>query len=160
SSANQGAAILNPAVRAGMSSLPVIQTSLQGQSDAGAVGTKNLETAASTPVNVNQFLDPSMAFAEKQGQAAIQASAAARGGLVSGATLKSLTSFATNTASQNYDNAAALALQNRGQQIGASTTLAGQGTNALSGLLQLYGTGVNAAGQQSSIIGNEGTNIA
>ncbi|MFL6601835.1 MAG: tail fiber domain-containing protein [Steroidobacteraceae bacterium] len=159
-SGDKGAALLNPYTKAGTSSLPVVQQSLQDQSEAGAVGTKGLETASSQPLDVKGFLDPSAAFATKQGTDAIQASAAARGNLVSGATLKSLTKYATDEGTTNYNNAAQLALANKGQNINASGQLAGQGTNALSGLLNIYGTGANAAGTQANIVGSEGTNIA
>lgn len=159
-SAAEGKGLLDPAVGVGMSSLPVIQQSLQDQSAAGEQGTNQLKDLSSQSLDVNKYVDPNMAFAQKEGQKAIEASAAARGNLVSGATLKALTKYGTDTANQNWNNAAQLALADKNQNIGASTTLAGQGNNALSGLLDIYGSGVNAAGKQADIVGSTGTNIA
>jgi hypothetical protein len=49
--------------------------------------------------------DPGYAFRMSEGQKALEASAAARGGLFSGATGKALTDYSQNLASQEYDKA-------------------------------------------------------
>jgi hypothetical protein len=51
------------------------------------------------------YNDPSYAFRQAQGQRAIESSAAARGGLNSGATLKALTRYGQDYASTEYGNA-------------------------------------------------------
>jgi hypothetical protein len=51
------------------------------------------------------YNDPSYQFRLQQGQDAIQSSAAAKGGLLSGATLKALQDFGQQSASQEYGNA-------------------------------------------------------
>lgn len=56
-------------------------------------------------------VDPGYQFALEQGQQAIQRSAAARGGLVSGGTLKDLSAYTTGEASQQYGAAYSRAQQ-------------------------------------------------
>jgi hypothetical protein len=51
------------------------------------------------------YADPSYGFRLNQGMLALQRSAAAKGGLLSGGTLKGLTDYAQNAASQEYSNA-------------------------------------------------------
>lgn len=68
----------------------------------------------SAELDINKFLDPSMNFRIKQGTDALENSAAARGGLLSGATLKGVSDYAQNTASQEYANAYNRAYQDRG----------------------------------------------
>lgn len=60
-------------------------------------------TGGLDPNNFQQ--DPSYQFRKQQGMADIESSAAAGGGLLSGAALKSLNSFNSNLASQEYGNA-------------------------------------------------------
>jgi hypothetical protein len=68
--------------------------------------------------DVSAFLDPSMAFRLKQGEDAIQNSAAARGGLLSGNTLKQLTKYGQDMGSQEYANAFNRANSDRGFRYG------------------------------------------
>lgn len=100
-------------------------------------------------LNVNQFLDPSMQFQLQQGREAIESSAAARGGLLSGATLKELTKFGTGLASTNYNNAVQQALANRAQQIGIGQTQAGIGQAGVGQQLGQYNAAVGDLGQQA-----------
>jgi hypothetical protein len=51
------------------------------------------------------YQDPSYAWRLAEGEKALQGSAAARGGLLSGATLKGISDYAQNAASQEYNNA-------------------------------------------------------
>ena len=57
------------------------------------------------PTMADLEIDPGYAFRLKEGQAAIERSAAARGGVMGGAALKDLTTFAQGTASQEYQSA-------------------------------------------------------
>lgn len=86
--------------------------------------------------------DPSYQFRLQQGQDAIQSGAAARGGLLSGATLKALQGYGQDMASQEYQNA-----YNR---------FNADQTNQYNRLSNLVGVGQNAAAQQ----GNAGAQTA
>lgn len=84
------------------------------------------------------YSDPSYQFRLQQGQDAIQSSAAAQGGLLSGATLKALQNYGQESASQEYGNA-----YNR---------FNADQTNRYNRLSNLVGIGQNAAAQ----VGNAG----
>jgi hypothetical protein len=84
------------------------------------------------------YSDPSYQFRLQQGQNAIQSSAAAQGGLLSGATLKALQNYGQESASQEYSNA-----YNR---------FNADQTNRYNRLSNLVGVGQNAAAQ----VGNAG----
>lgn len=86
--------------------------------------------------------DPSYQFRINQGNNAIQGSAAAQGGLLSGATLKALQNYGQESASQEYQNA-----YNR---------FNADQTNQYNRLSNLVGIGQNAAAQT----GNAGTQTA
>lgn len=97
--------------------------------------------------------DPSYKFRQQQGQDAIQSSAAAQGGLLSGATLKALTQYNSNLASQEYGNAF-----NRWQSTDNNNyaRFNADQTNRYNRLSNLVGLGQNAAAQQ----GNAGAQAA
>ena len=84
------------------------------------------------------YSDPSYQFRLQQGQDAIQSSAAAKGGLLTGATLKALQNYGQESASQEYSNA-----YNR---------FNADQTNRYNRLSNLVGVGQNAAAQ----VGNAG----
>ena len=84
------------------------------------------------------YSDPSYQFRLQQGQNAIQSSAAAQGGLLSGATLKALQNYGQESASQEFSNA-----YNR---------FNADQTNRYNRLSNLVGIGQNAAAQ----VGNAG----
>ncbi len=88
------------------------------------------------------YSDPSYQFRLQQGQDAIQSSAAAQGGLLSGATLKALQNYGQESASQEYGNA-----YNR---------FNADQTNRYNRLSNLVGVGGNAAAQT----GNAGAQTA
>jgi len=88
------------------------------------------------------YSDPSYQFRLQQGQNAIQSSAAAQGGLLSGATLKALQGYGQDMASQEYSNA-----YNR---------FNADQTNRYNRLSNLVGIGQNAAVQ----VGNAGAQTA
>ena len=88
------------------------------------------------------YSDPSYQFRLQQGQDAIQSSAAAKGGLLTGATLKALQNYSQDYASQEYSNA-----YNR---------FNADQTNRYNRLSNLVGIGQNAAAQ----VGNAGAQTA
>lgn len=78
---------------------------------AGYIGLENMQRLAGSGVPLQSFdpnqvkMDPGFQFRLQQGQNAIETSAAARGGLNSGRTLKALTQYGQNLASDEYSNA-------------------------------------------------------
>jgi len=104
--------------------LPQSPTTMPGMGEAGggqaqaptdAIGGGSAyQPVQAQDLNVNSFLDPSMNFRIQQGTNALESSAAARGGLLSGATLKGVQDYSQNIASQEYGNAVNRAMQDRG----------------------------------------------
>jgi hypothetical protein len=88
--------------------------------------------------------DPGYAFRLAEGQKALERSAAARGGLISGGALKAATRYGQDMASQEYQNA-----YNRYQTNRA---------NQLQPLGNLMASGQSAASNQGAAAGNYGTN--
>jgi len=80
---------------------------------------------------MDQFTqDPGYAFRLKQGQKSLDASAAARGGLISGNALKAATAFGQDMSSQEYQNAFNRYQTERQATLSPYMTLAGYGQNA------------------------------
>lgn len=88
--------------------------------------------------------DPGYAFRLSEGQKALERSAAARGGLISGGALKAATRYGQDMGSQEYQNAF-----NRYQT---------SRTNQLQPLGNLMSMGQSAASNQGTAAGNYGTN--
>ena len=98
------------------------------------------------PFGMQDFqADPGHAFRLSEGMKALEASRAARGGLLSGATGKALSRYGQDLASQEYGNAF-----NRFQTERA---------NRLQPLGSLMGTGQAAASNQATAAGQYGTNV-
>lgn len=96
--------------------------------------------------------DPGYAFRLSEGQKALERSAAARGGLISGGAMKAATKYGQDMGSQEYQNAYNRYQTNRANQLNplGSLTQSGQAAaNFQSGNLGSYGTNVgNLIGQQ------------
>ena len=90
--------------------------------------------------------DPGYGFRLAEGQKALERSAAARGGLLSGGTGKALETYGQNMGSQEYQNAYNRYQTNR--------------TNQLSPLFSLTGSGQASAAGQAAAAGNYGTGAA
>jgi hypothetical protein len=105
---------------------------------------------ATAEFGMDQFkADPGYAFRMSEGMKALERSAAARGGLMSGATLKGITRYGQDAASQEYQNAF-----NRFQAERAGTLNPYQ---ALAGTAQ---SSANVLGQQAGQLGQQlGSNI-
>lgn len=128
--------------------------------DAGAGGIQGMQALQGQALDVNKYLDPSMQFAMQEGQRALQASAAARGGALSGATLKDMASYANNLASQNYQNAFQNAVADRNQQLGISQGLASAGLQGLQPLQQVSQQGIQALDIQGANSRSTGEQLA
>jgi len=103
-----------------------------------------------TPFGLDQFqADPGYAFRLSEGQKALERSAAARGGLISGGALKAATRFGQEMGSQEYTNAFNRYQAERQARLGPLQSLTGMGQSTAQQL--------GAAGaQNASAIGGYG----
>lgn len=98
--------------------------------EAGQVALNKLIPLATeyTPFGMQQFQqDPGYAFRLSEGQKALERSAAARGGLLSGATGKALTRYGQEMGSQEYQNAFNRYQAERQARLNPLQSLAGVG---------------------------------
>jgi len=95
--------------------------------------------------NISAFYDPSMAFTANQATQALQRSASARGGVISGGGMKDIAEYINGLATTNFNNAAGMALNEQGQQINAAGNLLSGGVTANGQLSTLVNAGANAA---------------
>ena len=108
-----------------------------------------------TPFGMNQFQqDPGYAFRLSEGMKALDRTAASRGGLLSGATLKGAQRYGQDLGSQEYMNAFNRYQTERNAQLNPLQSLAGLGqtatntlTNAAGQMGQNYATGYGNIGQ-------------
>jgi hypothetical protein len=133
-----------------------------------------------TPFGQDQFqADPGYAFRLSEGQKALERTAAARGGLISGGALKAASRYGQDMGSQEYQNAYNRALTGYGTQVDRSNTAfsrgltgynadvarADTGYNRLASMAgvgqttgqQLNTAGANYANTASNTLGNYGT---
>jgi hypothetical protein len=88
-----------------------------------------------TPFGQEQFqADPGYGFRLSEGQKALDRSAAARGGLISGGALKAATRFGQEMGSQEYTNAFTRYQQERAARLNPLQSLAGMGQTTAAGL--------------------------
>ena len=107
---------------------------------------------------------PGYQFQLQQGLKALQNSAAARGGLLSGGTAKAINDYAQGQAASNYGNTYNRALQTYQTNFGNQYSLAGQGLGAATNLSSLgqqnanAGAGIleNSANAQAAALQNAG----
>jgi hypothetical protein len=100
--------------------------------------------------------DPGYAFRLAEGQKAIERSAAARGGLNSGATLKSLERFGQGTASDEYQNAYNRFNSDRDRRFNRLASIAGLGQTATQNVGNAGMNFANNAGQNTMAGANAG----
>jgi hypothetical protein len=137
------AALQEPFRQAGLTAQEQIMQLLGVGGDKTAAGYGSL----AKPFGTDQFQqDPGYAFRQTEGMKALERSAAARGGLLSGGTLKGIQRFGQDLASQEYGNAF-----NR-YQVERSARL--------NPLQSLMGSGQSATNITTSAAGQEGQNIA
>lgn len=140
---NQQAAVNKPYVEAGLAGQGQLMNYLGVGGDAGAQGYGKYATAEFSPSQFAAGQDPGYAFRMSEGLKALDKTAAARGGLLSGGALKSATSYGQGLASEEYQNAF-----NRYQ-----TTR----NNTLNPYQQLQGVGQAAAAGQAANLGSLGS---
>jgi hypothetical protein len=126
--------------------------------DAGQTGLNKVQSMVSNPQQFSMadfYNDPGYQFQLQQGNQAIERSAAARGGLTSGATGKALSQYTTNLANTTYGDAYNRYLQTNQQQFNQANTLAnyGYGAAGQSGSNTLQGGMAQANNLTSAITG-------
>ena len=116
---------------------------------AGVNALRKLEAASDyTPFGMEQFqADPGYGFRFQQGQKALERSAAARGGLISGNTGGALQQFGQGLASQEYQNAFNRYQAERQARLGPLQSLAGVGQTATNALGQAGGAYTSGMGE-------------
>lgn len=116
---------------------------------AGVNALRKLEAASEyTPFGMAQFqADPGYGFRFEQGQKALERSAAARGGLISGNTGGALQRFGQDMASQEYQNAFNRYQAERQARLGPLQSLAGVGQTATNALGQAGGAYTSGMGE-------------
>lgn len=109
---------------------------------AGERALTKLEAASDyTPFSYNAFTaDPGYAFRLAEGQKALERSAAARGGLISGAALKAAERYGQNVASDEYTNAFNRYQTERAARLQPLQSLAGVGQTSANNIGQAAGT--------------------
>lgn len=93
--------------------------------------------------------DPGYAFRMSEGQKALERSAAARGGLNSGATLKALTRYGQDMGSQEYQNAYNRFTNDQSNRFNRLSGLAGLGQTATGSITQAGQNYANVYGQNA-----------
>ena len=111
-------------------------------------------TSMPTQQQIMQYMDPSMQFQMQQGQAALEASAAARGQQFSGNTLKALNDYAQNFAQTGYQNAFNNYTTSQSNAFNRLASIAGTGQTAVGQLGQAGQNFANNAGQNAIGAGN------
>jgi len=101
--------------------------------------------------------DPGYAFRMSEGMKALEGSAAARGGLLSGNTLRGIQRYGQDMASQEYQNAFNRYGIERDRRLGPLQSLAGVGQTATN---QLGAAGREYGSSAGSIMSNQGINSA
>jgi hypothetical protein len=134
-----------------------LQQNQQNQNPYLQAGTKAISSLSgmspfAAPTNVTEQNDPGYQFRLQQGQKALENSAAARGGLLSGGTAKAINDYAQGSASNEYGNVYNRALQTYQTNANNQFGLAGIGQGAAN---ELGAAGQNASGLNANILGNE-----
>lgn len=115
---------------------------------AGERALTKLEGAVDyTPFGMDQFnADPGYAFRLKEGQKALDASAAARGGMISGNALRGAVGYGQEMGSQEYNNAFNRYQQERAAKLQPLQSLAGVGQTTAANLGSAGAANANAMG--------------
>jgi len=115
---------------------------------AGGRALNKLEGAVDyTPFGMKEFqADPGYAFRLSEGQKALDRSAAARGGLISGNALKAATRYGQDMGSQEYTNAFNRYQQERAAKLQPLQSLAGVGQTTAANLGAAGAANANAVG--------------
>lgn len=114
-----------------------------------------IEASRYTPFSMEQFQqDPGYAFRMREGLKALDRSAAARGGLLSGNQLRGVTQFGQELGSQEYTNAFNRYQAERAARLNPLQSLAGMGQSNAATMAQQAGQFGNVLGQAEATKGN------
>lgn len=132
--------------------LPYLKTGVEATNILASLYGPNGEYTRQ-PTLAELQMDPSYAFREQQGIKALQQSAAAKGGLLSGSTLSSILQYGQDLASTEYGNAYNRFMANREAVARGLGALSGGGLTAAGGIGGL-------AGAEADLYSGTGTKIA
>lgn len=143
---------------------PFRQAGMKGQNRlmdvlglSGNTGAQGYGSAAKDFSMADFQADPGYAFRLSEGTKALERSAAARGGLLSGGTGKALTRFGQDLGSQEYTNAFNRYQTNRANLLQPLQSLAGQGQSTAN---TIGNYGQTMTGDINASLGNYGTNAS
>jgi hypothetical protein len=122
--------------------------------DTGAADFGKYATAEYTPEMFAKGMDPGYQFRLKEGMQGLERSAAARGGLLSGGTLKGIQRYGQDMASQEYTNAFNRYQAERTGTLNPFQAMAGQGQSTANTLTNLGMNYANQAGEAYMGAGN------
>jgi len=122
--------------------------------DTGAADFGKYATAEYTPKMFAKGMDPGYQFRLKEGMQGLERSAAARGGLLSGGTLKGIQRYGQDMASQEYTNAFNRYQAERTGTLNPFQAMAGQGQSTANTLTNLGMNYANQAGEAYMGAGN------
>ncbi|MFA6204455.1 MAG: hypothetical protein WC710_14855 [Gallionella sp.] len=149
------------AVQAEMTRLmqPYIDAEQSAQTNKLATATKNADFGKlSKSFTMSDFnADPGYQFRQDEGNKGIERSAAARGGQLSGATMKALARFGQDTASNEYQNSYNRFNNDQSTQFNRLSGIAGTGQQQVNALGQ---AGQNYAGAVGNNTMNAANNVA
>jgi hypothetical protein len=137
---------------------PFRQAGIQGQNrlatllgmqtgDTGAADFGKYASAAYTPEMFAKGQDPGYQFRISEGMKGLERSAAARGGLLSGGTLKGIQRYGQDMASQEYQNAFNRYQAERAGTLNPFQAMAGQGQSVANALGNMGMNYANQAGE-------------
>jgi hypothetical protein len=107
-----------------------------------------------TPADLTAGMDPGYAFRLSEGNKALNASAAARGGLISGNALKAAQTYGQEMGSQEYQNAFNRYQTNRANRLNPLQSLAGIGQSSINTTGAMGTNYANTAGGNITGAGN------
>jgi hypothetical protein len=122
--------------------------------DTSAADFGKYATAEYTPEMFAKGIDPGYQFRLKEGMQGLERSAAARGGLLSGGTLKGIQRYGQDMASQEYTNAFNRYQAERTGTLNPFQSMAGQGQSTANTLTNLGMNYANQAGEAYMGAGN------
>ena len=122
--------------------------------DTGAADFGKYSTAEYTAEMFAKGIDPGYQFRLKEGMQGLERSAAARGGLLSGGTLKGIQRYGQDMASQEYTNAFNRYQAERTGTLNPFQAMAGQGQSTANTLTNLGMNYANQAGEAYMGAGN------
>jgi len=159
---NQTQSNLNPYVKSGTAANSALSYALGLGGNAGSTGLNSGSLLKSydsfnAPTTLDEQNDPGYQARLKLGTDAIQRSAAAKGGIVTGGTAKALNTYGQDYASNEYSNVYNRALQ--GYTANANNYYTGQ-NNAYSRLTGLANSGQSAAGTLGSLGQSASNNVS